>query len=273
MGCWTEAEVLAASRAVDDAWPLPSNIEVVQTEDWLVLCRPVHLASPTSGRVQAWINSQRPLWEMRPEVERLAQAWGADEVWWWADGEVGPATSESLRSAGASLAVSELVMARPLTGADADAWLAGDDPPGVTTRVVADEEAFEALVGVETEGWGRPSSSADVLIEDWGRLQADLGSSSAFALLGTVNGMPASVARCGLFDPVVRLFGAVTLPAFRRRGLYRSLVAPRCRLGRANGATLALTKARPATSAPILERVGFRSYGIEQCWRLHVSEI
>ncbi len=273
MGCWTEAEVLAASRAVDDAWPLPSYIEVVQTEDCLVSCRPVHLTSPTSGLVQAWINSQRPLLEMRPEVERLAQAWGADEVWRWADGKVGAATSESLRSAGASLAVTELVMARPLRGADADAWLASDEPPSVTTRIVADEEAFEALAGVETEGWGRPPPSADILIEDWVRLQADLGSCSAFALLGTMNGTPASVARCSLFDPVVRLFGAVTLPAFRQRGLYRSLVAARCRLGRANGAALALTKARPATSAPILERVGFRSYGVEQCWRLHVSEI
>jgi FR47-like protein len=111
----------------------------------------------------------------------------------------------------------------------------------------------------------------EVLVGEWGRLQSDLGSSSAFALVATKNGTPASVGRCRLFDSVVRLFGAVTLPEFRRRGLYISVVAARCRLGRNHGATLALTKARPATSAPILERAGFRSYQTERCWRLHVE--
>ena len=63
----------------------------------------------------------------------------------------------------------------------------------------------------------------------------------------------------------------VTLPAFRGRGLYRSLLAARCKLARANGATLALTKGRVETSAPILERAGFRSYAVEQCWRLSLG--
>ena len=53
----------------------------------------------------------------------------------------------------------------------------------------------------------------------WVSLRADLESSSKFALLATVNGTPASVARLALSESVVRLFGAVTLPAFRGRGL------------------------------------------------------
>jgi hypothetical protein len=268
---WTPAEVAAAATAVDDAWPLPTDMEAVQTDDCLVLCRPVHLSSPTSGRVQVWINSLRPFSEIRPEVEQLAREWGADEVSWWVEGEVGQAVDEALRFAGAHLTVIQLVMARPLGGVDADAWLAGGYPPGVGAEVVADETAFQALTGVETAGWGRVAPSPGVLVEEWERLRADLVSSSAFALLATTDGTPAAVGRCRLFASVVRLFGAVTLPEFRRRGLYSSVVAARCRLGRVHGATLALTKARPATSAPILKQAGFRSYWTERCWRLHVD--
>ena len=267
---WTTAEVLAASQGLDEAW-LPSGIEVVRTDDCLVLCRPVHLSSPGSSRVQASIKSPRPFVEIRPEVERLAQAWGTDEVLWRAEGEIAPVANASLRSAGASLALTERVMARALHGTDVDAWLAGGNPSGVSTNLVADEETFEALVGVETTGWGWPPRSADVLVKDRVSLCADLESSSKFALLATVDGTPASVARLALSESVVRLFGAVTLPAFRGRGLYRSLLAARCELARANGATLALTKGRVETSAPILERVGFRSYAVEQCWRLSVD--
>src|ERR1700722_15433790 len=100
---WTAAEVLAASQGLDEAW-LPSGIEEVRTDDCLVLCRPVHLSSPGSSRVQASIKSPWPFLEIRPEVERLAQAWGTDEVLWRADGEIAPVANESLRSAGASLA-------------------------------------------------------------------------------------------------------------------------------------------------------------------------
>jgi hypothetical protein len=268
---WTVPEILAASTAVDDAWPVPADTEAVQTEDCFVLCRPAHLSSPTSGRVQAWINSQRPFLEIRTEVEHLAWEWGAADVWWWAEGEYGPAVDEALRSAGANLEVTQLVMARPLGGADADGWLAAADPPGVEAKVVADEALFQALTDVETAGWGRGPPTPGVLVEEWEQLRADLASSSAFALLATKDGTPASVGRCALFDSVVRLFGAATLPEFRRRGLYSSVVAARCRLGQARGATLALTKARPATSAPILRQAGFHPYRSERCWRLHVD--
>ena len=56
---------------------------------------------------------------------------------------------------------------------------------------------------------------------------------------------------------MARLGGAVTLPAYRGRGLHTAIVAARCRLARAHDATLGLTPARQDTSAPILERLGF----------------
>src|ERR1700722_14336933 len=146
---WKTAEVLAASQGLDEAW-LRTGIEVARTDDCLVLCRAVYLSSPGSSRVQASIKSPRPFLEIRPEVERLAQAWGTDEVLWRAEGEIDPVSNESLRSAGAALALTERDMARALHLTDIDAWWASETTSGVSTNVVADEETFDALVGVET---------------------------------------------------------------------------------------------------------------------------
>jgi hypothetical protein len=265
----TSPEVLAVAKAVDDAW-LPDGPGVVDGDDYLVVCRPAHLSSSSFGRVQAWISSNRPFSEIRPEVEALALEWGVHEVWWWTESDVRPAVDEALRLSGAELALTQLLMARPLAGHDTDAWLATGDRPGVGEAVVADETSFEALNRVEAAGWGRMPPPPEVLVDDWQQLKADLRSSSAFALLGTMDGTPAAVGRCRLFDSVVRLFGAVTLPAFRGNGLYNSVLRARCRLGRTHGATMALTKGRPATSAPILQRAGFRTHQTERCWRLPV---
>ena len=216
-----------------------------------MLCRPVPLGLPRlkPGAGLDQIAAAVP-GGATPEVERLAQAWGTDEVLWRAEGEIAAVANESLRSAGASLALTERVMARALPGTDVDAWLAGGNPSGVSTNLVADEETFEALVEVETTGWGWPPRSADVLVDDWVSLRADLESSSKFALLATVNGTPASVARLALSESVVRLGGAVDASRVPSRGLYRSLWRPAASSRQADGATLALTKGRVETSAP-----------------------
>ena len=68
----------------------------------------------------------------------------------------------------------------------------------------------------------------------------------------------------------VRLWGAGTLPDYRKRGAYGDLLVERCRLAHALGATLALTKANESTSAPLLRRAGFRTIASE---RRHVLKI
>lgn len=62
----------------------------------------------------------------------------------------------------------------------------------------------------------------------------------------------------------VRIWGAGTRAEHRRRGAYGALVVERCRLAHALGATLALTKANEATSAPILRNAGFRTIASER---------
>jgi GNAT superfamily N-acetyltransferase len=70
-------------------------------------------------------------------------------------------------------------------------------------------------------------------------------------------GEPVATASYVAFPRSAYLIGGVVLPAHRGRGLYRALVAARLAHARARGLPLATSHAREATSAPILERMGF----------------
>jgi GNAT superfamily N-acetyltransferase len=78
------------------------------------------------------------------------------------------------------------------------------------------------------------------------------------AVVAVVDGEPVSGGRVD-FEPDIDfagLYGGVTLPEFRRRGLYRATVARRAELARERGYRWLYSDALP-TSRPILERVGF----------------
>jgi GNAT superfamily N-acetyltransferase len=57
---------------------------------------------------------------------------------------------------------------------------------------------------------------------------------------------------------VAYLRDAMTVPAFRRRGVYSALVAHRLRTAAHHGARVAVVQALEHTSAPILRKLGFR---------------
>jgi GNAT superfamily N-acetyltransferase len=80
----------------------------------------------------------------------------------------------------------------------------------------------------------------------------------AVAVVAMVDGEPVSGGRVDLEDGVefAGLFGGVTLPEFRGRGLYRATVAKRAELARERGYRWLYSDALP-TSRPILERLGF----------------
>jgi GNAT superfamily N-acetyltransferase len=80
----------------------------------------------------------------------------------------------------------------------------------------------------------------------------------AVPVVAYVDGQPVSGGRVDL-DPGVEfagLFGGVTLPEFRGRGLYRATVARRAELAREHGYRWLYVDALH-TSRPILERLGF----------------
>ena len=73
-----------------------------------------------------------------------------------------------------------------------------------------------------------------------------------------VDGQPVSGGRVDFEDGVefAGLFGGITLPEYRGRGLYRATVARRAELARERGYRWLYSDALP-TSRPILERLGF----------------
>lgn len=67
---------------------------------------------------------------------------------------------------------------------------------------------------------------------------------------------------------VARLWGGAVLEDHRRRGVYSALLHARLEYAVAHGAAMALVKGRVESSAPILERAGFRRYGTERSFRV-----
>jgi GNAT superfamily N-acetyltransferase len=81
---------------------------------------------------------------------------------------------------------------------------------------------------------------------------------NAVAVVAFVDGRPVSTGRVDL-DPDTEfagLFGGVTLPDYRGRGLYRATVLKRAEIARERGYRYLYVDALP-TSRPILERLGF----------------
>jgi len=132
------------------------------------------------------------------------------------------------------------------------------DPPRAPAGAVVeqvDERSADQFTSVMAEGW---ASDAGELAA----VQAAIFSQperSHRLFLARWDGEPAAVASYVAFPRSAYLLGGVTLPRFRGKGLYRALVAARMRDAAARGLTLATSQAREGSSAPILERMGFRT--------------
>ncbi|MDP9841424.1 GNAT family N-acetyltransferase [Streptosporangium lutulentum] len=136
----------------------------------------------------------------------------------------------------------------------ADLTLDVPPPPGVELLDVVDEQGVDALVRVHDEVFGGDHSPV-------GRtLLADLGrrSGTVAAVVALAGRTPISAGRME-FHPgtdFAGLWGGGTLPAWRGRGVFRSLVARRAALAAARGFRYLQVDASP-DSRPILKRLGF----------------
>ena len=136
----------------------------------------------------------------------------------------------------------------------ADLTLDVSPPPGVELRAVIDEEGVEALVSVHDEVFGEDHSAL-------GRaLLAALGHqpSAAAAVVAFGGQTPIAAGRVEFHSGTdfASLWGGGTLPAWRGRGVFRSLVAHRAALASARGFRYLQVDASP-DSRPILRRLGF----------------
>lgn len=129
-------------------------------------------------------------------------------------------------------------------------------PTGVRLRDVTDPADFDRIARMEASVWGDDRSwISDMLREEIVAHPTDLAvtvaedtETSEVVSAGWVRFVPGT--------KFATLWGGSTLPAYRRRGIYRALVAHRARLAEANGYTLLQVDASD-DSRPILERLGF----------------
>ncbi len=120
---------------------------------------------------------------------------------------------------------------------------------------VLEPERLQAVASIQEQVWGEPPSQADM-----DRLAKRIGESqdAFFLYLAYVDGHPAATAHLSLHAPTAwaGLGGAAALPAYRRRGLYRSLLLRRLRQAQQAGVRFLEAEASPM-SQPALQAIGF----------------
>jgi GNAT superfamily N-acetyltransferase len=143
------------------------------------------------------------------------------------------------------------------------------DGPELRERLVAaglEPDDEETVVVAEAASIAPPPEDVELRIVD--EEFVDLAASvfgdrfdlpeRAVAVVAVVDGKPVSGGRIDFEEGVefAGLFGGITLPEYRGRGLYRATVAKRAELARERGYRWLYSDALP-TSRPILERLGF----------------
>jgi hypothetical protein len=135
----------------------------------------------------------------------------------------------------------------------------GAPPAGVTLERI-EPGTVDVYARTSLQGWAAEipftETGVALLCEDllWSLAQR----SPRYAyFLARCGGEPAGTAGVVLKKSCGYLIGAQVLTRFRGRGVYRALVAARLAVLRSAGLELACTLAREASSAPLLERMGF----------------
>jgi ribosomal protein S18 acetylase RimI-like enzyme len=157
---------------------------------------------------------------------------------------------DRLRAAGLVPGEEEALMVAEVTAVPTDL----PAPEGIEIHEVVDDAGFELARQVHDEVFGGDHGP---MIEGMRtRLRTDPGSLTM--VLAMEGDQPVSASRVDFHvgTDFASLWGGGTLPRWRRRGIYRALVAHRTRMAAERGYTYLRTDALP-TSRPILEKLGF----------------
>jgi GNAT superfamily N-acetyltransferase len=190
----------------------------------------------------------------RPAPDRLfvSDGWSA-VLWWPGEGDVEPLVARM----------------RELPGHVEWKYYSHDLPPDLPDRLRAaglEPEDEETVVVAEAASIPPPADDVELRLvtDEFVDLAAEVFGNRfdlparAVAVVAIVDGKPVSGGRVDFEDGVefAGLFGGITLPEYRGRGLYRATVAKRAELARERGYRWLFSDALP-TSRPILERLGF----------------
>jgi predicted GNAT family acetyltransferase len=137
-----------------------------------------------------------------------------------------------------------------------DLDLAVEPPAGVVIREVHERKDLDRIMAMETTVWGEDNAThADDLERE---RDADPAALRIFVAEADGDVVSAAWMRLPPHTEFGTLWGGSTLPAWRRRGIYRALVARRAQVARDSGRRYVEVDALD-TSRPILERLGFRA--------------
>lgn len=155
------------------------------------------------------------------------------------------------------------VMFRPISRA-------GDSLPAprndkINVRVVAEDE-YELWAQTAARGWSEFTEFAGQILE-LSRVSAKRAGAASF--LAELDEQPIATGGMGIYDGVVLLAGASTVPEGRRQGAQTALLTSRLRFAAEQGCDIAMMCAQPgSTSQRNAERNGFRIAYTRIKWRL-----
>jgi GNAT superfamily N-acetyltransferase len=186
---------------------------------------------------------------IRRQIDRFGQT-GVEWEWKHYSYDTPPDLPDRLAAAGFTPEPAEALMVAEISELDLDVAV----PAGVELRPVVDAAGVDALVEAQNVAFGGDHAATGRLVL---AALADEPPTVA-AVVAMAGDIPISGARMEFHQGTqfASLWGGGTAPAWRGRGVFRSLVAYRARLAAAAGFRYLQVDAMP-TSRPILGRLGF----------------
>lgn len=229
-----------------DALVGASDSRIIDRPDWHQVVTPSFTSGGLNGVSRCRVGAEALNAAIDAAVDEYTQL---GLRWRWT---VGPRSTPGLAMALRQRGLAE----HAITGL----WRAADLPARRSAPVVAAQVTtssdLDAFTAVMAAGWNTPAAPLGA----YNRLLLEAPTRQRL-FLARVDGVPAGSAGLAIVERSVYLIGAVVLPAFRGRGVYRALLDARCALARELGKALVTCQAKPETSAPILESLGFQSIG------------
>lgn len=186
---------------------------------------------------------------------------GYELEWKHFDYDNSPDLKRYLLAQGFSEDEREAVMVLPIANAPEKL----QQPVSYDIRLATTAEMFTDADKVYYEVWkDDPYSDASPTdMSDWllPRYQQDPEAMSLYIVY--VDDMPVSYGRIEFAEnnPFASIWGGSTLVDYRRKGIYTQLVAKRLQAAQARGCEYLTVDARPDTSMPILQKLGFKTIG------------
>jgi GNAT superfamily N-acetyltransferase len=237
-------EVMVTPRR---AYPLLTDLRVIERPGWMQIITP----SITSGALNEVLFSALDERDADAIIDAAIaeyRALGLKFRWSVGPGSAPADLGERLARRGLEASwgrgMARSTVALPEAGAAAD--------PAIEV-IEVDATTLATMCDVMARGWEMdPAQTLDLGVRIF-----EAPGCRQHMFLAYHRGEPVATASYVAFPRSAYLIGGVVLPPHRGRGLYRALVAARLAHARARGRELATSHAREATSAPILERMGF----------------